>query len=132
LLCTVLQHLLKVTVNSELNATGSLDLRLVDVLTSTKMPPPALPGNSGRDNRSELLGPSTAQANRSGINNPTYLSSPTHGSTQAPSEMEQIHLQINKTTDESLDSTRRMVGLLDESHAVGAKTMENLYRQGTY
>lgn len=39
-------------------------------------------------------------------------------------------MQINKRTDESLDSTRRMVGMMEESQEAGAKTMEALYKQG--
>ena len=98
--------------------------------------------SASRDNRSELLGHSSHNSvlghssnnsvllgHSSGVNNPAYAASP---STAAPplTELDQMHLQINKTTDESLDSTRRMVGLLEESQTVGAKTMENLYRQG--
>jgi len=90
-------------------------------------------GASSSRDRNELLGTggNLNGPSRSGLNNPSYLSSPAHAPTSgAPSELDQIHLQINKTTDESLDSTRRMVGMMEESHTVGAKTMENLYRQG--
>ncbi|OQV19820.1 putative Synaptosomal-associated protein 23 [Hypsibius exemplaris] len=99
--------------------------------------------SSQQDNRNELLGgegrggggggSNNNNNNNHGVNNPAYLASPSGGPPGGPSaatELEQIHLQINKTTDQSLDSTRRMVGLLEESQTVGAKTMENLYRQG--
>lgn len=76
------------------------------------------------DNRRELLGGPSGQQ---GLNNPAYQPA---SSMHPQSELEQMHLQINKTTDQSLDSTRRMVGLLEESQEAGAKTMENLYRQG--
>ncbi|XP_055357785.1 synaptosomal-associated protein 23-like [Paramacrobiotus metropolitanus] len=75
------------------------------------------------DSRRELLGPAP---NQRGINNPSYTAA--HANPQ--SELEQVNLQINRTTDQSLDSTRRMVRMMEESQEAGAKTMENLYRQG--
>jgi len=74
--------------------------------------------------RSELLGPG-----RTGAANPAYNNSPTY-SDDPRAEIDQVHLQINKTTDNSLQSTRNMVRLLEESQDAGVKTLENLHRQG--
>ena len=90
-------------------------------------------GVSNQANRKELLGGPTT-GSRAGLNNGGYTSpnSPTRpGAPGGMAEVDQIHMKINKTTDESLDSTRRMLGLVEESQEVGAKTMENLYKQGT-
>lgn len=46
------------------------------------------------------------------------------------SELENLHLQANKTTDESLESTRRMLSLCEESQDVGIKTIVMLDEQG--
>ncbi|VDD75544.1 unnamed protein product [Mesocestoides corti] len=46
------------------------------------------------------------------------------------SELELLRMQANKKTDESLESTRRMVTMAEESHQMGAATMEQLYHQG--
>lgn len=45
-------------------------------------------------------------------------------------ELERIQLQMNSTTDESLDSTRRMLALCEESQDVGVKTLTMLDAQG--
>eukprot|EP00088_Acartia_fossae_P070707 TRINITY_DN9542_c0_g1_i3.p1 TRINITY_DN9542_c0_g1~~TRINITY_DN9542_c0_g1_i3.p1 ORF type:complete len:229 (+),score=72.90 TRINITY_DN9542_c0_g1_i3:42-689(+) len=46
------------------------------------------------------------------------------------SDLEQLQLKANAVTDESLESTRRMMRLVEESHDSGAKTMEALNQQG--
>ncbi|XP_040413287.1 synaptosomal-associated protein 23 isoform X1 [Cygnus olor] len=43
---------------------------------------------------------------------------------------EEIHLRANQVTDESLESTRRILGLAIESHDVGIKTITMLDEQG--
>lgn len=45
-------------------------------------------------------------------------------------ELERIQLQMNATTDDSLESTRRMVALCEESQDVGVKTLTMLDAQG--
>ncbi|KAF8566035.1 hypothetical protein P879_07352 [Paragonimus westermani] len=45
-------------------------------------------------------------------------------------ELELLKMRMNKTTDESLESTRRMVQLCDESQKTGAATLEQLAAQG--
>lgn len=45
-------------------------------------------------------------------------------------DLERIQLQMNATTDESLESTRRMVMLCEESQDVGVKTLTMLDAQG--
>jgi synaptosomal-associated protein 25 len=45
-------------------------------------------------------------------------------------ELDGIKTQMNKTTNESLESTRRMVGLVAESQEVGVNTMVMLDDQG--
>nr|UEK51512.1 SNAP25-like protein 2 [Parasacculina yatsui] len=52
------------------------------------------------------------------------------GELNARSELEQLQMKANQTTDESLESTRRMLALCEESQQAGSKTMENLGRQG--
>ncbi|KAM7539108.1 hypothetical protein Aperf_G00000057995 [Anoplocephala perfoliata] len=49
---------------------------------------------------------------------------------QPMSELELLRMQMNKKTDESLESTRRMVTMAEESHQMGSATMEQLYHQG--
>jgi len=46
------------------------------------------------------------------------------------SELESLQLRANKTTDESLESTRRMITLCEESQGAGIKTIEMLEQQG--
>jgi len=46
------------------------------------------------------------------------------------SELESLQLRANKTTDDSLDSTRRMITLCEESQGAGIKTIEMLEQQG--
>ena len=46
------------------------------------------------------------------------------------SELESLQLRANTITDESLKSTRRMIGLCEESQNAGAKTMAMLEEQG--
>ncbi|KAK2706725.1 synaptosomal-associated protein 25-like isoform X4 [Artemia franciscana] len=45
-------------------------------------------------------------------------------------ELEEVQMKMNQVTDESLDSTRRMLQLCEESQDVGAKTLVNLEKQG--
>ncbi|CAL8104038.1 unnamed protein product [Calicophoron daubneyi] len=49
---------------------------------------------------------------------------------QPYTELELLRMKMNKTTDESLESTRRMVQMCDESQKVGAATMQELNAQG--
>lgn len=46
------------------------------------------------------------------------------------SELESLQLKANKITDESLESTRRMINLCEESQSAGIKTLEMLEQQG--
>jgi len=46
------------------------------------------------------------------------------------SELESLQLKANTVTDESLESTRRMINLCEESQAAGTKTIEMLEHQG--
>ncbi|VDO10474.1 unnamed protein product [Rodentolepis nana] len=46
------------------------------------------------------------------------------------SELEMLRLKMNQRTDESLESTRRMVTMAEESHQMGAATLETLHHQG--
>jgi len=46
------------------------------------------------------------------------------------SELESLQLKANKTTDESLESTRRIMTLCEEAQGSGIKTMEMLEQQG--
>lgn len=45
-------------------------------------------------------------------------------------ELESLQLKANQVTDESLDSTRRMIQLCEDSQAAGTKTLDQLDRQG--
>jgi len=45
-------------------------------------------------------------------------------------ELESLQLKANQVTDESLESTRRMIQLCEDSQAVGAKTLDMLDQQG--
>ena len=45
-------------------------------------------------------------------------------------ELDAIHLEANQTTDDSLESTRRMRTLVEEAQDVGGKTIEMLDEQG--
>jgi synaptosomal-associated protein 25 len=45
-------------------------------------------------------------------------------------ELEALQLKSNNITDESLDSTRRMIALCEDSQASGAKTLNALDHQG--
>ncbi|XP_064600232.1 synaptosomal-associated protein 25-like isoform X5 [Liolophura sinensis] len=45
-------------------------------------------------------------------------------------ELQEIQMKANETTDESLESTRRMVGLLEESKEAGIRTLVMLDEQG--
>ncbi|CAF4083830.1 unnamed protein product [Rotaria sordida] len=49
---------------------------------------------------------------------------------QANDKLDTIRKQMNQTTNESLESTRRMVGLVVESEDVGKNTMTMLHDQG--
>jgi len=46
------------------------------------------------------------------------------------SELESLQLKANKITDESLESTRRMITLCEESQSAGIKTIDMLEHQG--
>ena len=46
------------------------------------------------------------------------------------SEHDEIQRQINQKTDDSLASTRRMLGLTSEAEQVGVETMVQLDEQG--
>jgi len=46
------------------------------------------------------------------------------------SELESLQLKANKITDDSLESTRRMITLCEESQGAGIKTIEMLEHQG--
>lgn len=48
----------------------------------------------------------------------------------ADMSQEDIALKINQTTDESLESTRRMLRLAEETNETGGKTMDMLNQQG--
>ncbi|CAH8824018.1 unnamed protein product [Trichobilharzia szidati] len=51
--------------------------------------------------------------------------------TQQPmTELELLRMQMNQKTDETLDSTRNMVRICDESTKVGAQTLGMLHSQG--
>lgn len=45
-------------------------------------------------------------------------------------DLDDIQQQINKKTNESLESTRRMLGLTSECEQIGVETMVNLDEQG--
>jgi len=45
-------------------------------------------------------------------------------------ELESLQLKANQVTDESLESTRRMIALCEDSRGAGAKTIEMLEHQG--
>ncbi|KAG5671385.1 hypothetical protein PVAND_001585 [Polypedilum vanderplanki] len=45
-------------------------------------------------------------------------------------ELQELQLKAQEKTDESLESTRRMLALCEESEDVGAKTLNNLVSQG--
>ncbi|XP_015440176.1 PREDICTED: synaptosomal-associated protein 25 isoform X3 [Dufourea novaeangliae] len=45
-------------------------------------------------------------------------------------ELQELQLKADQTTDESLESTRRMLALCEESHEVGMKTLVMLDEQG--
>ncbi|XP_023213220.1 synaptosomal-associated protein 25-like [Centruroides sculpturatus] len=47
-----------------------------------------------------------------------------------PSELEQLQLKANQVTDESLESTRRMLMLCEESKEAGIRTLVALDDQG--
>lgn len=53
-----------------------------------------------------------------------------YGQNQPMSELELLRLKMNQRTDESLESTRRMVTMAEESHQMGAATLETLHHQG--
>jgi len=46
------------------------------------------------------------------------------------SELESLQLKANQVTDESLESTRRMISLCEESQSAGIRTIEQLEQQG--
>jgi len=48
----------------------------------------------------------------------------------APTELSAIQMQMNQTTNESLESTRRMLGLCEESKEAGIRTLVMLDEQG--
>jgi len=52
------------------------------------------------------------------------------GNPEMRSELQEIQMQMNSVTDESLESTRRMLNLCEESQEVGIKTLTVLDAQG--
>ncbi|CAF1086847.1 unnamed protein product [Adineta ricciae] len=48
----------------------------------------------------------------------------------APTELSGIQMQMNQTTNESLEATRRMLGLCEESKEAGIRTLVMLDEQG--
>ncbi|CAF3830144.1 unnamed protein product [Rotaria sp. Silwood1] len=60
------------------------------------------------------------------------MHSSNHNDEQAKDKLDAIHKQINKTTNESLESTRRTVGLVIESQEAGTHTMTMLHEQGEH
>lgn len=52
------------------------------------------------------------------------------GNDDIPQSLEEINLKMNATTDESLESTRRMLQLCEESKEAGIKTLVMLDDQG--
>merc|ERR1712020_621842 len=48
----------------------------------------------------------------------------------AESDLERFKRQQNAVTDASLESTRNMVNMMEESNSTGAKTIEMLMNQG--
>lgn len=47
-----------------------------------------------------------------------------------PTELESLQLKANQVTDESLESTRRMIALCEDAQGAGAKTGDMLAHQG--
>lgn len=54
----------------------------------------------------------------------------TDGERNSPTDLHEIQLQMNSTTDESLESTRRMLALCEESKDAGIRTLVMLDEQG--
>lgn len=52
------------------------------------------------------------------------------GEKQSPTDLQEIQLQMNATTDESLESTRRMLAMCEESKDAGIRTLVMLDEQG--
>lgn len=52
------------------------------------------------------------------------------GEKQSPTDLQEIQMQMNAVTDESLDSTRRMLALCEESKDAGIRTLVMLDEQG--
>jgi synaptosomal-associated protein 25 len=55
---------------------------------------------------------------------------PADGEKQSPTDLQEIQLQMNATTDESLESTRRMLAYCEESKDAGIRTLVMLDEQG--
>lgn len=47
-----------------------------------------------------------------------------------PTQLQELHLEASRVTDESLESTRKMVTLCEESQEIGIKTLVMLDEQG--
>ncbi|CAL7951164.1 synaptosomal-associated protein 25kDa isoform X4 [Xylocopa sonorina] len=60
---------------------------------------------------------------------PTSAPGPVEGGPPR-TELQELQLKADQTTDESLESTRRMLALCEESHEVGMKTLVMLDEQG--
>ncbi|XP_023288750.1 synaptosomal-associated protein 25-like isoform X2 [Orussus abietinus] len=60
---------------------------------------------------------------------PTSAAGPTEGGPPR-TELQELQLKAGQATDESLESTRRMLALCEESHEVGMKTLVMLDEQG--
>jgi hypothetical protein len=58
------------------------------------------------------------------------MNSSNNNNEQGNDELNAIQKQINQTTNESLESTRRMLGLVVESQDIGTNTMIMLDEQG--
>jgi synaptosomal-associated protein 25 len=58
------------------------------------------------------------------------MQSPNNNNEHGNDELNGISTQINQKTNESLESTRRMLGLVAESQEVGTNTMIMLDEQG--
>ncbi|CAG5107021.1 hypothetical protein G9C98_004115 [Cotesia typhae] len=55
---------------------------------------------------------------------------PAEGAGPPRTELQELQLKADQTTDESLESTRRMLALCEESHEVGMKSLVMLDEQG--
>ncbi|XP_076637791.1 synaptosomal-associated protein 25kDa isoform X2 [Colletes latitarsis] len=61
---------------------------------------------------------------------PTTAATPVEGGGPPRTELQELQLKADQTTDESLESTRRMMALCEESEDVAANTLTMLDHQG--